>query len=111
MDDVRVSLSPEVQALLHQLDQTLLSIPAEHCERIVRELLAELHHKIAHSYQTPPTLSHPDSASVLRLRALRQELNDLQLQQALLGIGAPRDLATRIGQIRQEICALDLPVQ
>jgi hypothetical protein len=111
MDDVRVALTPEVQALLHQLDQTLLSIPAEHCERIVRELLAELHHKIAHIYQMPPTLSHPDSASVLRLRALRQELHNLQLQHARLGVGAPRDLATRIGQIMEEIRALDSPVQ
>lgn len=109
MNDVRTAFPPEVQALLRQMDQALMSIPAEHCERIVRELLAEVHLKIASVYQSPFGIPPPDAASVLRLRALRQELLDLQMQQARLGIGAPRDLATRIGQIMEEIRALDPP--
>jgi hypothetical protein len=109
MDDLRTVFTPEVQALLRQLDQALMSMPAEHRERIVRELLAEVHHKIATVYRTPPNRAHAAPETIQQVRTLKQQLVNLQIQRARLGIGAPRDLDVRIGQIMAEIRALDPP--
>jgi hypothetical protein len=109
MSDVHTPLTPEVQALLRQMDQALMSIPPEHCERIVRELLAELHQKIAILYHTSSTKANRAPETVQQLRTLRQELMGLKLQQARFGISAPRELEARIGQIREEIHALEAP--
>jgi hypothetical protein len=51
-DDPHAGLPPEVRTLLEQMDATLASIPAEHQERIVRELLAEANRKTEGLLQT-----------------------------------------------------------
>lgn len=37
----RDGLPPEIQVLMAKMDETLLNIPAEHRERVVRELIEE----------------------------------------------------------------------
>jgi hypothetical protein len=95
MNDIRTSLAPEVQSLLQQMDQAVVSTPPEHRERILRELLADLHLKVAALYHPLPKPSLPPSDSMGQLRELRRELMALHLKIARLGINAPHELEAR----------------
>jgi hypothetical protein len=106
-DDTRTALAPEVQALLRHMDLALASIPSAHSERIVRELLADLHHKIAGIYQSTPPPSSSSSHDPHHLQEFRHELRDLELQRARLGISAPREIEARIHELLEAIGGIE----